>query len=105
MARNNKSVNRRELAERLQTRLPLLTERERLLLVEGMLEAIAAALAEGRRVEIRGFGVFETRRRDARTAHNPRTGKTMHVPAKAIPFFRAGRLLLDRVNRATTLGD
>jgi len=84
--------------DRLKERLPLLNEDERLALVETVLDALAQALAQGRRIEIRGFGVFEARRRSARIAHNPRTGRPMNVPAKTIPFFRPGRGFLERVN-------
>jgi integration host factor subunit beta len=95
---NNKSVTKGELAHRLRHRLPLLREDERLVVVDTMIRAITQALAEGRRVEIRDFGVFDVRRRGARRANNPQTGQKVFVPEKFVPFFRAGRLFQKRVN-------
>jgi integration host factor subunit beta len=95
----NKNVTKRVLVERLREQLPLSFETERIALVETMIAAMCEALASGRRIEIRGFGVFELRRRGPRHAVNPRTGEPMFVPAKVVPFFRAGRVLLARVNK------
>ena len=85
--------------QRLRGKLPDLAEFECALVVNVMLSAICAALEEGRRIEIRDFGVFEVRHRRARIAHNPRTGELLAVRARPVPFFRAGRELQRRVNR------
>lgn len=63
---------------------------------EGLL---AAELRRGRKIQISGFGNFETRRRKARTARNPRTGRAMTIKASVAPVFRAGKSLKDLVNR------
>jgi DNA-binding protein HU-beta len=60
---------------------------------------IAGELRRGRKVQISGFGNFEARRRNARTARNPRTGRTMTIKASVAPAFRAGKGLKDLVNR------
>lgn len=60
---------------------------------------IAAELRRARKVQISGFGNFEARRRKARTARNPRTGRTMTIKASVAPVFRAGKSLKDLVNR------
>lgn len=60
---------------------------------------IAGELRRGRKVQISGFGHFEARRRQARTARNPRTGRTMTIKASVAPAFRAGKGLKDLVNR------
>lgn len=60
---------------------------------------ITAALARGDRVELRGFGAFTVKRRDARTGRNPRTGAAVPVEEKIVPFFKAGKELRERVNR------
>jgi DNA-binding protein HU-beta len=60
---------------------------------------ITAELRRGRKVQISGFGNFETRRRKARTARNPRTGRAMTIKASVAPVFRAGKNLKDLVNR------
>ena len=58
---------------------------------------IAAALAEGKRVELRGFGAFSIRQREARIGRNPKTGKTVSVEPKSVPFFKAGKRLKNRL--------
>ncbi|MEO0981335.1 MAG: integration host factor subunit beta [Pseudomonadota bacterium] len=67
-------------------------------IVEVILDQIASALARGDRVELRGFGAFSVRQRDARKGRNPRTGEAVEVPAKSVPFFKAGKELRSRVN-------
>lgn len=66
--------------------------------VNVILDEITEALARGDRVELRGFGAFSVRKREARRGRNPRTGDTVDVPAKAVPFFKAGKELRARVN-------
>ncbi len=59
---------------------------------------ISAALARGERVELRGFGAFTIKKRDARVGRNPRTGEQVGVDEKVVPFFKAGKELRERVN-------
>jgi len=66
-------------------------------IVATILNGITSALARGDRVELRGFGTFTARRRDPRTGRNPRTGQPVPVEAKSVPFFKAGKDLLLRV--------
>jgi integration host factor subunit beta len=61
-------------------------------------ENITAALGEGCRVELRGFGTFSVRQRDARQGRNPRTAEPVLIPAKTIPFFKTGKNLRDLLN-------
>jgi integration host factor beta subunit len=61
------------------------------------LEAIMAALETGQQVEVRGFGSFQLRQRQARTGRNPRTGDTVQIPAKQVPTFGAGKAFHERV--------
>ena len=68
------------------------------LIVSTIFDEITAALARGNRVELRGFGAFTVKRRDARTGRNPRTGEAVPVLEKAVPFFKAGKELRERVN-------
>jgi len=63
-------------------------------------DTIADALARGDRVELRGFGAFSVKRRDARTARNPRTGETVSVSEKVIPVFKTGKEMRVRLNQA-----
>ncbi len=69
------------------------------LIVSTIFSEISAALARGERVELRGFGAFTVKTRDARVGRNPRTGEAVQVGEKAIPFFKAGKELRERVNR------
>jgi DNA-binding protein HU-beta len=66
--------------------------------VDAVLSTVSGALAEGERVSLFGFGVFEKVDRAARTARNPSTGGTVQVPATSVPRFRAGQALKDAVN-------
>ena len=61
-------------------------------------DEIAKRLAEGGRVELRGFGAFSTRGRESRTGRNPRTGATVDVPAKRVPYFKPGKEMRERLN-------
>ncbi len=67
-------------------------------IVATIFDEITAALARGARVELRGFGAFTVKRRDARTGRNPRTGAAVPVDEKVVPFFRAGKELRERVD-------
>ena len=70
------------------------------IIVSSIFDEITAALARGERVELRGFGAFTIKRRDARTGRNPRTGEAVTVDEKSVPFFKAGKELRERVNAA-----
>ena len=61
-------------------------------------DEIGKRLAEGGRVELRGFGAFSTRARDARMGRNPRTGDAVEVPAKRVPYFKPGKEMRERLN-------
>ena len=67
-------------------------------IVSTVFDEISAALANGNRVELRGFGVFSVRSRNARAGRNPRTGEQVSVEAKNVPFFKAGKKLKDLLN-------
>jgi integration host factor subunit beta len=69
--------------------------------VNRVLDEIAAALERGDRVELRGFGAFSVRRRPARIGRNPRTGESVSVKAKSVPFFKAGKELRQRVDQSS----
>ncbi|MBU7575195.1 MAG: integration host factor subunit beta [Hydrogenophaga sp.] len=87
-----------ELIDRLATENPHLTHAEVERVVNIVLGRMTDALAEGGRVELRGFGAFSVRSRPARSGRNPRTGETVEVPAKSVPFFKSGKELRERLN-------
>ena len=62
-------------------------------------DEIAARLSEGGRVELRGFGAFSTRQREARTGRNPRSGESVSVPSKRVPYFKPGKEIRERLNK------
>lgn len=70
-------------------------------IVSTIFNEITGALARGARVELRGFGAFTVKHRDARTGRNPRTGEAVPVEEKSVPFFKAGKELRERVNAGT----
>ena len=89
---------RSELLQALETDNPELRPEEVEQVVDIFFDEIGARLAEGGRVELRGFGTFSTRSRDARTGRNPRTGTSVDVPAKRVPYFKPGKEMRDRLN-------
>ena len=89
-------MTRTELVARIAARLHL-TGRQSGIIVDTVLDCIAEALAEGDKVELRGFGSFRTRSREARNGRNPRTGETVQVPRRKAPFFRASKAFLEKL--------
>lgn len=77
---------------------PDLTASETERIVDLFFGKITEQLAAGGRIELRGFGVFEARARDARSGRNPKSGAAVPVPAKRIPFFKAGKTMRTRIN-------
>ena len=68
-------------------------------IVNVFFETISEAISRGERVELRGFGVFDVKVREARIARNPKNGEAVAVPAKKVPFFRMGKDMKDRINK------
>lgn len=87
-----------ELIQQIAEDNPHLYQRDVERIVSTVFEEITSALARGDRVELRGFGAFSVKRRDARVGRNPRTGDSVPVPEKAVPFFKAGKELRERMN-------
>jgi integration host factor subunit beta len=91
-------MTKSELIARLSEANPHLYQRDIERIVTTIFDEIATALARGDRVELRGFGAFSVKRRDARQGRNPRTGETVAVTEKAVPFFKTGKQLRERLN-------
>ncbi|MGB7655210.1 MAG: integration host factor subunit beta [Novosphingobium sp.] len=89
---------RSELLAALARENPALRIEEIEKIVGTFFDEIAGRLASGGRVELRGFGAFSTRARDARTGRNPRTGETVSVPGKKVPYFKPGKEMRARLN-------
>lgn len=89
---------RSELVQLLAKDNPELSAKEIEKIVSIFFDEISERLAQGGRVELRGFGAFSTRGRDARTGRNPRTGETVSVQAKRVPYFKPGKEMRQRLN-------
>ena len=87
-----------ELIAKLAEANPHLYQRDVERIVSTIFDEIAAALARGDRVELRGFGAFSVKTRPARVGRNPRTGETVHVAQKFVPYFKTGKDLRERLN-------
>ncbi len=91
-------MTRSQLILRLATQNPHLTHREVGRLVNAIFETIAAGLARGERIELRGFGSFAVKEQGPRIGRNPRTGEAVQVPARRHPNFKSGKELRRRIN-------
>jgi integration host factor subunit beta len=91
-------MTKSELIAELAAANPHLRQPDIELIVGTIFDEISAALSRGDRVELRGFGAFSTKRRDQRTGRNPRTGAAVEVAGKAVPYFKPGKELRERVN-------
>jgi integration host factor subunit beta len=91
-------VIKSELVQVIANRNPHLFHRDVENIVNAILDEITAALADGNRVELRGFGAFSVKNRPSRSGRNPRTGETVFVEEKWVPFFKTGKELRERLN-------
>ncbi|MBL4750925.1 MAG: integration host factor subunit beta [Amylibacter sp.] len=89
---------RSELVEKIAEDNPHLYHRDVERIVSTVFNEIIEAMANGNRVELRGFGAFSVKKRNARVGRNPRTGDSVSVDEKHVPFFKTGKLLRDRLN-------
>ena len=93
-------MTKSELIQVLAQDNPHLFHRDVERIVSTVFDEIAAALARGDRVELRGFGAFSVKDRASRVGRNPRTGAAVRVPEKHVPYFKSGKELRERVNQA-----
>lgn len=91
-------MTKSELIQRLAERNPHLFLRDIEKIVDTVFNEISDAMTAGDRVELRGFGAFSVKHRDARTGRNPRTGETVYVEEKRLPFFKTGKALHEQLN-------
>ncbi|MFC3528937.1 integration host factor subunit beta [Paracoccus mangrovi] len=89
---------RSELIQKIAEENPHLFQRDVERIVNTVFEEIIDAMSRGDRVELRGFGAFSVKKRDARQGRNPRTGESVSVDEKHVPFFKTGKLLRERLN-------
>jgi integration host factor subunit beta len=91
-------MTKSQLIQRIAELNPHLYQRDVERIVSTVFDEISTALADGDRVELRGFGAFSVKVRDSRVGRNPRTGATVSVARKAVPFFKTGKQLRDMLN-------
>ena len=87
-----------ELIQKIAEDNPHLFQRDVERIVGTIFDEIIEAMAQGNRVELRGFGAFSVKKRDSRKGRNPSTGDSVEVDEKYVPFFKTGKLLRDRLN-------
>ena len=90
-------MTKADLVDRVTT-IGDLTRRDGEVIVETLFDSVVAALQSDDKVEVRGFGSFRSRQRKPRTGRNPKTGVSVEVPAKRVPFFKPSKELRDLVN-------
>ena len=91
-------MTRSELIISAVERVSCLTHKDGEIMVDTIFDSMIEELAQGERIEIRGFGTFAVKRRDPREGRNPKTGETVHIPARRMPHFKIGKELYERIN-------
>ena len=92
-------MTRSDLVDALAGQFHQLPHRDAEMLVKTILDSMAEALANGHRIEIRGFGSFTISHRPARTGRNPRSGQAVRIPEKRVPHFKPGKALREAVDQ------
>jgi integration host factor subunit beta len=92
------NMTKSELIARLAEANPHLYQRDVERIVSTIFDELTTALARGDRVELRGFGAFSVKKRGSRTGRNPRTGDSVEVSPKCIPYFKTGKQLREKIN-------
>ena len=85
------------------SRVTQLTRKDSEVIVDTLFESVIKALKAGDKLEVRGFGSFRVRQRNARVGRNPKTGEKVEVPAKRVPYFKPSKELKDLINQKSTL--
>lgn len=98
----SEAMTKSELVEKLAERFPQLLLRDADIAVKTILDAMSDALAQGHRIEIRGFGSFGLNTRPPRVGRNPKSGEKVLVPEKRVPHFKAGKELRERVDKGSS---
>ena len=93
------------LIEEVANRTPHISKKDTEVVVNTIFDSMIEALRGGERIEIRGFGSFQVKLREAREGRNPKTGEPVHISAKRTPFFKVGKELKEMVDRAPNVSD
>lgn len=92
-------MTKSSLIEKISEKVEGLSKKQTEVVIETIFESVKETLSKGGKVEIRGFGNFRLRSRNARKARNPKTGEAVDVPPKKVPYFKVGKELREMVNK------
>ncbi len=92
-------MNKSTLVDFVAERVKSLSHKEIDVIIDALFNKMTQALSTGKRIEIRGFGSFELRTRKSRQGRNPKTGQTVFVETRRVPFFKVGKELRERINK------
>ncbi|MGA1845728.1 integration host factor subunit beta [Deferribacter abyssi] len=90
-------MTKSQLIEKISEKYPKLTKKQIEFIVNGVFNTIKEALKEGEPVEIRGFGSFKIREKEAKIGRNPKTGEKVQIPAKKVPYFKPGKEIKEQL--------
>jgi len=99
-----KAMTKSGLIEKVAERTPHISKKDTEVVVNTIFDSMTEALRRGERIEIRGFGSFQVKVREARDGRNPKTGEMVNIPAKRTPFFKVGKELKEMVDRTAPTG-
>jgi integration host factor subunit beta len=91
-------MTKSDLVSKVAARMPHVSKKDTETIVNEVFQSMMEVLKRGERIEIRGFGSFQVKRREPREGRNPKTGEIVSIPAKRSPFFKVGKELKERVN-------
>ncbi len=97
-------MTKSDLIERVASRVPHISKKDTELVVNTIFDSMTEALKKSERIEIRGFGSFQVKVREAREGRNPKTGQEVRIPAKKTPFFKVGKELKERIDASYRVG-
>lgn len=93
-------MTKSELITRISERLPYLTHKDAEIIIDTIFDTMVEALVKEDRIEIRGFGSLKIKQRNDREGRNPKTGESVQIPSKRMPFFKIGKELYQRINKS-----
>ncbi|HHL40213.1 MAG TPA: integration host factor subunit beta [Deltaproteobacteria bacterium] len=92
-------MTKSELIEAVSSKVENFSRKDIEVIVDTLFGSMTESLAKGEKIEIRGFGSFKVKERDGRVGRNPKSGESIYIESKRVPFFKAGKELKERVNR------
>jgi integration host factor subunit beta len=92
-------MTRSQLIEAIASKVANFSKRDVEIIMGTLFKSITESLARGEKIEIRGFGSFKVKHRDGRRGRNPKSGESIYIESKKVPFFKAGKELKERINK------